>query len=110
MHLADEVLEHFFGNGEVSDHAVFHGANSRDVSGSTAQHALGFSTHSLDFLAPPSWFLTDGDYRRLIQDDSPAAHINQCIGRTQVDGEVVGKVTPEVLEHVWFFREVGKQK
>ena len=39
---ADEMFEHLLGDGEVGNHAVFHGSNRFDVEGNPAQHGLGF--------------------------------------------------------------------
>ena len=41
MHLADEMLEHFLGVGEIGDDAVFHRAYHRQVARGAAQHLLG---------------------------------------------------------------------
>ena len=48
MHHLDELLEHLLGDGEVGDHAVFHGADCFDVAGHLAQHGFGFTAHGLD--------------------------------------------------------------
>ena len=45
VNLFDEVLEHFFGHEEVSDNAVFHRTNSRDVTWRTAQHLFCVMTY-----------------------------------------------------------------
>src|SRR5690606_13120622 len=45
MHLLNEVLKHFFGHEEVSDNAVFHRANSCDVTWGTTKHLLSVMTN-----------------------------------------------------------------
>ena len=56
---------------------------------------------------PPGWsswhsgrLQADGDDRRLVEDDALAAHVDQRVGGTEVDGEVVGEVFAEEAEHV----------
>ena len=41
MHLADELLEHLLGHGEVGDHAVLHRANDGNGPRRLAEHILG---------------------------------------------------------------------
>src|SRR5690606_39356574 len=45
VHLADEVLEHFFRDLEVGDDAVFQWADSGDIAWCTSQHALGVTAN-----------------------------------------------------------------
>ena len=86
MHFAYEVLQHFFGNGEVGYDAVFQGADGFDVARRTAQHAFGFKADRGDGLgAAGVATTTDGDYRGFVQDNALAAYINQRIGRAQID-------------------------
>ena len=89
MHHLDELLEHLLGDGEVGDHAVFHGANGFDVAGHLAQHGLGLVTHSLNgFLALRAAFMANRHHRGLVEHNAPVANINQGIGRAQIDGQV----------------------
>ncbi|BBG30883.1 homoserine acetyltransferase [Zymobacter palmae] len=83
MYLTNEMLQHLFGNGEVSNDAVLHRPNRRDVTGCTPQHAFGIQTDGCNGLHIAG--LTDGHYGGLVENDISTANINQGIGRAQVD-------------------------
>ena len=51
MYLADEVLQHLLGDGEIGDHAIFHRSNSDNIAGGTTQHTLGFHAYGGDVRA-----------------------------------------------------------
>lgn len=97
MHLADEILDHFLGDFKVSDHAITHRTDGFHVARRAAQHLLGFDANGVNQLAAAD--IAQRHNGRLIQHDAPAFHIYQRIGRTKVDGDVVGKSAEEGLEH-----------
>jgi hypothetical protein len=100
VHLLDEVLQHRFGHGEVGDDAVLHRAHRGDIARGTTQHALGVGTDGGNSArAARATILADRDDRRFIEDDSLAAHINERVGRAEIDGNVVRKETAELLKH-----------
>ena len=85
------MLQHLFGDVEVGDHAVLHRANGGDVAWRAAQHLLGGKAHVLNHaLAVGPAFLADGNHRRLIKDDASTAYVDQCIGGTEIDGDISG--------------------
>ena len=92
MHLGNKMLQHFLGDLEIGDHAVFQRPDSGDVTGRTTQHSLRFHAHRFD------GFLTimdaDGNHRGLIQYDALIANVNQCIGSTKVDRKVIREHAP----------------
>ena len=63
MHFANEVLDHFFGDFDVGDHAVAQRADRLDIAGGAAKHLLGFLTHGEDLLLAAH--IGDGDHRWL---------------------------------------------
>ena len=71
----DESSDHFFGNIEVGDDAVFHGADGDDIARRTADHCVGFVTDGHDGLR----VLIDGNDRWLPDDDTFALNIDDCI-------------------------------
>ena len=92
MDLVDKMLQHFFRDGEVGDHAVLQRPDSRDVARGTSQHQFRLGTDGGDALrSARSTVLADGHHRRLVQYDPLAAHINQCVSCAQVNGQVVGE-------------------
>ena len=77
--------EHLLGDLEVGDDAVLHGTDGHDVAGGAAQHLLGVLAHRLDL----SRDLVDGHDGRLGDDDALALRVDEGVGGTEVDGEVV---------------------
>src|SRR5574343_352707 len=101
MHLLDELLEHLLGDGEVGNTAILHRSDNGNRARCLAEHLLGFLTDGLDgFFGIGAAFEADGDYGRLIEHDRAAAHIDERIGRAEVDGEVIGEVFAEETEHL----------
>ncbi|MCY1411172.1 hypothetical protein D9M71_265540 [compost metagenome] len=97
MNLVDKVLQHFFADAEVGDHAVLHRTNGSNIARCTAKHALSFGTDSDDtFLIAVG---TNGHNRWLIQDDTALTHVNKGVGSAQVDGKIAGKHATQFLEH-----------
>src|SRR5690606_9564564 len=87
MHFTDKVLEHFFGDLEVGNNTVFQWTNRSNISGRTAQHSFRFSTYCFDdFMAI---VMTDGHHGGLVKYNPAAAHINQCIGCTEINRKIV---------------------
>ena len=73
MRLADEVLQHLLGDGEIRDDAVFQRANGRDVAGRSAEHVLRFVAHGFDDAAAAPRVFPNGDDRRLVEHDAVPA-------------------------------------
>jgi hypothetical protein len=68
--------------------------------GRAAEHLLGGETDFLDHaLAVGPAVLPDRDHRRLVEDDALAADIDQRVGRTEVDREIVREIALQKLEH-----------
>jgi hypothetical protein len=81
MHHANELLEHLLGDGEVGNHAVFHGANGFNVARHLAQHGFGFVTNRLqDFFALGAAFMANGHDGGLVENNAFVAHKNQGVG------------------------------
>src|SRR5690606_8536903 len=43
--------------------------------------------------------LANGHHGGLVKDDAAAADINKSVGRSEIDGNVVGEESPESFEH-----------
>ena len=100
MHLADELLQHLFGHGEVGDHAVLHRTYDGYGARRLAEHLLGALADGLNrFFGVRSAFHADRHDRRLVEHDAATAHIDQGIGGAEVDGQVIGEVTAKKTEH-----------
>lgn len=103
MRHADELLEHLFGDRKVCDHAVFHRTDGADIARNATKHLFGGFADSVNGrLAVRSAFLADGDNARLIENDAFTADVNQGVGRTEIDGEIVGEVVSKEAEHRCF--------
>jgi hypothetical protein len=107
VHLADEVLQHLLGVGEIGDHAVLHRAHGGDVPRRAAEHVLGLGAHGDDDLAAAAVVLLHRDDRGLVEHDAAVADIDEGVGRPQVDGEVAGEIAAQTLEHRWVPRSGG---
>ena len=86
MHLADEMLDHFLGAVEIGNHPVAHRADRLDRARRAAQHELGILAHRQNLLFAVLDVI--GHDRGFIQHDALAAHVDQRIGRAEVDTHV----------------------
>ena len=98
VHLADEVLEHLLGGGEVGNDAFLQRPDGGDVAGGAAHHGLGGGALCLDGLAAAIAVVADGHHGGLIEDDALAAGIDQRVGCPQINGQVVGEKSPKPFE------------
>ena len=84
VHLLDEVAEHLLGHVEVGDDAVLERADRRDRARRAAEHALRLDADRVHLAGA----LVDRDDRRLGEDDAATAHVDERVGRAEVDGHV----------------------
>ena len=91
VRLLDEVVQHFFRDFEVGDHAVLHRLDGHDVAGRAPQHILGLFAYGLHFAS----IFVDGYNGWLIHDDALACRVNQSVGGAQIDGEIAGEHAEE---------------
>ena len=101
MSFADEVLQHLLGHREVGDHAVFQRPDGRDIARSPAQHVLGVGADGLHDAATAPRVLANRDHGWLVEHDAVAPRVDQRVRGAEVDRQVIGKITQNVLEHVW---------
>ena len=85
VHLLDEVLQHFFGVGEIRDDPVLHRPNRRDVARGAAQHVFGLDPDGDDDLAAARRFVLHCDDRGFVEHDAALAHVNQRVGGSKID-------------------------
>ena len=93
LHLEDVVLDderekipqHLLGHVEVGDDAVLHRTHGDHAVGRSAEHALRFEADALDFLG----FAIDRDDRGLVEDDPLTLHVDEGVGRAEVDADCV---------------------
>ncbi len=93
--LVDEVLDHLLGHVEVADDAVAQGPHGGDVRGRPADHPLRLGPDCQDALRAR----VDRDDRRLADHDPAVAHVDERIGRTEVDPDVAGEQAENAVEH-----------
>ena len=110
VHLLDEVLQHLLGVGEVRDDAVLHRTHRGDVARGAAQHVLGFHADRDDDLAAARRFVLHCDDRRLVEHDAALAHVDQRVGGSKIDREVIGEITSKAFEHGVFCCAKGGEK
>src|SRR5208282_2316300 len=80
----DEIVEHALGDLEVGDDAVLHGPDRDYISGSPPEHLFSFFADGFHFAGG----LTDGDYGRLVYDNSLTLGVYQGVGGTKINGEI----------------------
>src|ERR1017187_271261 len=82
--LLNEVGEHFFGHLEIGDYPVLHRFDGHHVARSSSEHFLGLAADGHYFTVR----LINGDDGRLVHDDAFAAGEDECVRRSEVDGQV----------------------
>lgn len=97
MDLLDEIAEHFLGDVEVGDDAVFHGADSNNAARGAAEHLLGLLADG-ENLPLPHAVLLHRHHGRFADDDALAFQVNEGIGGSQVDGKIIGKHPPDGIK------------
>ncbi len=83
----EHLLQHPNGHLVVADDAVLQRVHGNDVAGGTAQHIPGGGAH-LQHLAG---VLVHGNHRRLPDHQTLAIGVDQNVGGTQVNTQVIGK-------------------
>jgi hypothetical protein len=97
VNLRDEMLDHRLGDFEIGDDAVAQRPDRLDVAGRAAEHHLGLFANR-EHLALAA-LRGQRDDRRLVQHDASALHINQRIGRSEVDPHVGRKEPDQTRQH-----------
>jgi hypothetical protein len=95
MHLADEVLDHLFGDFDVGDDAVAQGTDRFDAVRGLAHHHLRIVTHRLHALDAVQRF--DRDDRRFVENDALILNINQRVGGAEIDRHVLRAELEEIV-------------
>jgi len=78
----DEEVQHLLGDLEVGDHPVSHRPDGQDVGRGFPEHLLGPLADGLDLAG----LLVENDDGRFLDDDPLALHVDEGVGRSQVDG------------------------
>ncbi len=97
MRARDEVPEHGLGDLEVGDDAVPQRPDRLDVAGRAPEHLLGFAADGEDLVAAAGVAL-DGDDGGLAGHDALALHVDERVGRPEVDREIVREQAVEPVE------------
>jgi hypothetical protein len=97
--LADEVLEHLLGEGEVGDHPVLHRADGDDVVRGASEHALRLHPVGLDPPLPTLGVLAHGDHGRFVEHDALAPDVDQGVGGAEVDREILAEGAAQQRKH-----------
>ena len=100
--LLDEVAQHLLGHVEVGDHAVLERPDRRDRAGRAAEHALGLDPDRVHLAGAR----VDRDDAGLREHDAAPAHVDERVGRAEVDGHVAAAEPSHVAEetHRWGVR------
>ena len=90
----EKIPEHFLGDVEVRDHAVFHGAHGDDAVGRAPEHALRLEADAFDLFR----LAIKRNNRGLVQHDPFTLHVYQCIRGAEVDGDRIRREKRTRLE------------
>ena len=93
--LPDEVADHRLGDVEVRDYAGLHRPDRDDVAGGAPEHALRLVADCQNALGAALY----GNDGRLAQHDAPVLHIDQRVGRAEVDPDVVREEVADFAPH-----------
>ena len=99
MHLLDKVLQHFLGDVEIGDNTIFHWPDGTNVTRRSAQHALSFGTYRSNTFRASSTFLANSNNGGFIQHDALIFYVDQCIGCSEVDGQIVREHASKFFKH-----------
>jgi hypothetical protein len=92
--LLDEVAQHLLGHVEVGDHAVLERPDRRDRARRAAEHPLGLDPDGVHLAGAR----VDRHHARLGQHDAAPAHVDERVGRAQIDGHVAAAEPGQVAE------------
>src|SRR5262249_32898992 len=83
--VVDDLADQHLGGVEVRDYTGFQRADDLDVLGGPAKHSLGPMAHGDDRLVPT----IDRDDGGLRHDDPASPDVDEHVGRSQIDADVV---------------------
>ena len=100
MHLADELLEHFFGHRKIGNDAILERPDRYDVAGCSTQHLFCIRSHRRNAArATGTAVLANGHDRWFIENNALATDIDKGVGRAEIDRQVIGEKTAQTFEH-----------
>ncbi len=67
--------------------------------GRAAEHVLGLGADGDDDLAAARGLVLHRDHRGLVEHDALVAHVDQRVGRAQVDRQIAGEIAAQAFEH-----------
>ena len=83
------MLDHFFSDFEIGNHAIFHGPNGHNMARRTAQHIAGIITDGMNHLAAIA--NGKGHHGWLVENDITPFGVDKRVGCAQVNRDVGGK-------------------
>ncbi len=95
MHLGNEMTQHRFGHFKVRDHAIFQRPHRDNVRRRAPEHSLRLVADREHFVGAG----LHGHHRRFAQDDALVFYVDQRVGGTEIDADVVGEQTEKSVEH-----------
>ena len=104
MHFANEVLDHFLGDFDVSDNAIAQRTDRFDRVRRLAHHHLGVIANGFDALDAVNSL--NRDDAGLIEDDALILDVNQRVGRPQIDSHVLRTEFEKISEKAHDFCSV----
>ncbi len=90
MDLLDKISQHLFGDVEVGNDTIFHRPNGNNAAGGPAKHFFSFHANRQN-LSLAHMVLLYRHHRWLANDDTFSLQIDQSVGGTEVNSQIVGK-------------------
>src|SRR3954469_14894908 len=94
VHLLNEVPQHLLCDIEVGDHTVLERADRGDGAGRAAEHALGLDPDGMDLARAA----VDRDHAGLREDNAAAAHVDERVRGSEIDGHIATTEAGEIGE------------
>jgi hypothetical protein len=91
------MAKHRLGDVEIRYYPIVHRPDGDNITGGSPKHVLCLQTYRKHPVFHPV-IRTNGDNGRLTQYDPLAANIDQRIGCTEVDGQIIGKNTQQCIQ------------
>src|SRR5271165_4417012 len=98
MHLADEMLDHFFRHLKVGNDAVAQRSDRLNVARGAAEHQLCFFADGEDLFSAAD--AGDRYHGWLVQHDPPAFHVDQSVCGAEIDRHIGREQTQHSSNHL----------
>ena len=101
VYFLNKVSEHLLSYVEIRDDTIFKWSDCCDVAWGPTKHAFCMQADRFNRFST-ILVCTNGNHGGFVQNDTLPTYVDERIRRTQVDREIPGKQTSDILQHVVF--------